>query len=172
MYLIQVSMVAAVAENNVIGAENDMPWRLSTDLKRFKALTLGKPVIMGRKTFESIGKPLPGRLNIVISRQTGLSIDGVVLVANLDAALELAKREAFKKGENEIMITGGGEIYKQAMSFADKLYITHVHAKPSGDTLFPEIDAHSWRVTYEEETKEGEKDNAATVYRIYERLVP
>ena len=160
-----ISMMAAVAKNRVIGADNDMPWRLSTDLKRFKAVTMGKPIIMGRRTFESVGKALPGRLNIVVSRGSDLVLEGAEVVANLDEALEVAA----KTGTDEIMITGGGQIYALMMDRADKLYITEVDAEPDGDTVFPEIDPAHWSKVHEEDVPRGEKDSAETIYRIYER---
>ncbi|MEP3234099.1 MAG: dihydrofolate reductase [Hyphomicrobiales bacterium] len=160
-----ISMMAAVAKNRVIGADNDMPWRLSTDLKRFKAVTMGKPIIMGRRTFESVGKALPGRLNIVISRSTDLTLEGAEVVATLDEALEVATNT----GTDEIMITGGGQIYALMMDRADKLYITEVDAEPEGDTVFPEIDLANWIKVHEEDVPRGEKDSAETIYRIFER---
>lgn len=167
---IAISMIAAVAANDVIGADNDMPWRLSTDLKRFKALTMGKPIIMGRRTYESVGKALPGRLNIVITRQPGFTLTDASVVSSLDAALDLANLEAQKNGVDEIMITGGGQIYRQAMDHATKLYITHVRAEPGGDTLFPAIDPKKWQQVLEEVVAKGEKDTAETIYRVYRRL--
>lgn len=160
-----ISMMAAVAKNRVIGADNDMPWHLSTDLKRFKAVTMGKPIVMGRRTFESVGKALPGRLNVVVSRKEGLELEGAQVVATLDKALEAAT----KTGTDEIMITGGGQIYALMMERADRLYITEVDAEPEGDTVFPEIDPVSWVKVHEEEVPRGEKDSAETIYRIYER---
>lgn len=158
--------MAAVAKNRVIGADNDMPWRLSTDLKRFKAVTMGKPIIMGRRTFESVGKALPGRLNIVISRSADLALEGAEVVTTLDEALDVATNT----GTDEIMITGGGQIYALMMDRADKLYITEVNAEPEGDTVFPEIDPARWIKVHEEDVPRGEKDSAATIYRIYERI--
>ena len=160
-----ISMMVAVAKNRVIGADNDMPWHLSTDLKRFKAVTMGKPVIMGRRTFESVGKALPGRLNVVVSRRADLELEGAEVVASLEEALEVAA----KTGTDEIMITGGGQIYALMMDRADKLYITQVDAEPEGDTVFPEIDPARWKKVHEEDVPRVEKDSAETIYRIYER---
>jgi dihydrofolate reductase len=164
----RVSLVAAVARNGVIGAGDAMPWRLSTDLKRFKQLTLGKPVIVGRKTFDAIGKPLPGRANIVVTRRPGAAQAGVIFAADLDAAVA----EAARSGANEIMVIGGGRIYADAIGRADRLYITHVEATPEGDTHFPQIDSSVWRVVSSESVAAGEKDSAATTYVIYERIAP
>lgn len=165
-----ISMIAAVASNNVIGADNDMPWRLSTDLKRFKSLTLGKPIVMGRRTYDSVGKALPERLNIVVTRNAGLELEGARVVSSLDLALDIARDDARQSGLNEVMITGGGQIYADALDRSDRLYITHVNAQPDGDTVFPEIDPNIWRSTFEESVPKGEKDNADTVFRIYDRI--
>ncbi|MEO1066178.1 MAG: dihydrofolate reductase [Pseudomonadota bacterium] len=167
-----IAMIAAVAENGVIGADNAMPWRLSTDLKRFKSLTMGKPIIMGRKTYESVGKALPGRLNIVVSRSPAFAPDDAHVVHSLDQALDVARQGVARSGAEEIMVTGGGQIYRQAMADADRLYITHVSAMPDGDTVFPPIDMSVWHIVQEEKVPAGERDSAATVYRIYERNRP
>jgi dihydrofolate reductase len=132
-----VSIVVAIAENNVIGRGNELPWRLPDDLKRFKALTLGKPILMGRKTYESIGKPLPGRTNIVISRQLGFRADGCVNVASVDEALAATAAP-------EIAVIGGAEIYRQILPRTEVIHLTRVHAEVAGDIYFPEIDWHEW----------------------------
>lgn len=162
-----VILIAAVAENGVIGGGNAMPWRLSTDSRRFRSLTMGKPVVMGRKTWESLGKPLAGRTNIVITRDSGYSAPGGTVVSSLADALALASKEV---GEgSEIFIGGGGEIYRDAMGTADRLYITHVHARPAGDTTFPAIDPAIWVETSREEVPAGEKDQFPTSFVRYER---
>lgn len=163
-----VSIIAAVAENGVIGADGAMPWRLSTDLKRFKRLTTGKPVVMGRKTFESIGKPLAGRLNVVVTGNPDFRADGdVAVVPDLEAALALA---ADRAGEaQEVVVIGGGQVYAAAMDRADRLYITHVAARPEGDVHFPDIDPEIWHPVSQEEVPAGERDTAATRFVIYER---
>lgn len=142
-----IVLVAAVAENGVIGRDNAMPWRLKADMQHFRALTMGKPVIMGRKTYQSIGKPLGGRTTIVVSRDAALAIDGAVVAASLAQALEAARGDALRRGVSDIIVAGGADIYAQAMPLADRLEITHVHAKPSGDTVFPAIDPTLWRLT-------------------------
>ena len=167
---IRLSLIAAVAENSVIGAGNAMPWKLSSDLKRFKSLTMGKPVIMGRKTFASIGKALPGRPNIVVTRQPGFAPTGVTVVPSVDAALVAAEERA--AGADEIMVIGGGEIYRAAITLADRLYVTHVEATPAGDTHFPAIDPAIWRATTAERLPSGPKDSEASTFVIYERIVP
>ncbi|MCR5859442.1 dihydrofolate reductase [Mesorhizobium sp. J428] len=161
---------AAVAENGVIGADGGLPWRLSSDLKRFKAGTMGRPVIMGRKTFEGIGKPLPGRLNIVVTRDRSWAHEGVETAGSLDEAIRLATvRARCMTGVDEIAVIGGGEIYAQAMPLADRLHITHVLAEPAGDTRFPAIDAALWTAKACEDVPAGERDSHATRYCVYER---
>lgn len=136
-----ISIIVAVSSNNVIGAERALPWHLPEDLQRFKKVTMGKPMIMGRETFESIGRPLPGRTNIVLSRQNGLDIAGCEVVNTVDAALAAA-------GDvDEVMVIGGGEIYRQFLPMADRIYLTRVQAEVDGDTRFPELDMDEWDVT-------------------------
>ncbi len=163
-----LSIIAAVAENGVIGADGAMPWRLSTDMKRFKRLTMGKPVVMGRKTFESIGKPLPDRLNIVVTRQADFRAGGVEVKASLDLALAFAAERAGEAGE--VVVIGGGQVYAAAMARADRLYITHVALRPEGDVRFPVIDPAVWREVSREVVPAGERDSAATTFVVYERV--
>ena len=144
----------AVADNNVIGLDNDMPWHVSTDLKRFKAMTMGKPLVMGRRTFQSIGKPLPGRTNIVITRDDTFSPDGVHVVKSIDDALEFAISKAKADGVDEVAVIGGGTIYNALWDRADRLYVTHVHAKPDGDTFLPSIDQDVWRREFARKPRE------------------
>ena len=162
-------MIAAVAANGVIGAGGRMPWRLSTDMKRFRRLTMGKPVVMGRKTFASVGKPLDGRVNIVVTRQADFAAPGVVPALSLDAAIRAAKEAAVAAGADEVMVLGGGEIYAAALPLADRLYITHVEAAPEGDVRFPSIDPGVWRASTRERFPAGEKDSAATTFAVYDR---
>jgi dihydrofolate reductase len=164
--LSRVALIAAVAENNVIGDGQAMLWRLSSDLKRFRRLTMGKPIIMGRKTWQSIGKALAGRTNIVVTRNPGFSAEGALVAPSLDAALGLAARES----PDEIMVIGGGEIYAQAMARADRLYVTHVAANPEGSVRFPVIDPGVWQAGPAERLPGGEKDDAATAFVIYDRV--
>jgi len=163
-----IALVVAVAENGMIGHDGDMPWHLSTDLKRFKRNTIGKPVIMGRKTFQSIGKALPGRLNIVVSRSE-FEADDTVHASSIDAALFIAEGWAKENDAEEICIIGGGQIYKSVIDLASKLYVTHVMATPDGDTKFPEINESKWQPITREEVPRGEKDSADTLYVVYER---
>lgn len=167
-----IALIAAVAENGVIGAGGAMPWRLATDMKRFKALTMGKPVIMGRKTFASIGKPLAGRANIVVTRERRFLAEGVTVAPDLAEAIAAATAAAARTGVGEVMVIGGGEIYAQAMPHADRLYVTHVHAAPEGDARFPRIDPGMWRAVAREAFAAGEKDSAATTFVTYERIPP
>lgn len=155
-----VVLVAAVARNRVIGSKGDLPWRLPADMKRFKAITLGKPMVMGRKTFESIGRPLPGRRTIVVTRDADWSADGVETARSLEAALALAR-----SGQpDEIVVAGGGEIYAQALPLADALRLTWVEAEPAGDALFPALDPADWRETAREpHAAEGERPAFAFV---------
>ncbi len=161
-----LAMIAAVAQNGVIGAEGGLPWRLPSDLKRFKMVTLGRPVIMGRKTHESIGRPLPGRTNIVVSRRAGISSPGVWFTGSLAQAIDLAHREG---GEGEVFVIGGGQLYAEAMPLADRLYITHVAATPEGDTRFPHIDPDDWQIASSETIKAGENDSASMEFVVYRR---
>ncbi|MCH1920219.1 type 3 dihydrofolate reductase [Shewanella sp. A3A] len=138
-----IAMIAAMAHNRVIGKDNQMPWHLPEDLRHFKAMTLGKPIIMGRRTFESIGRPLPGRVNIVISRQTDYHADGITLVSSLNDAL-LAAGEV-----EEVVIIGGGQLYREALPLAQRLYITEIDLAVEGDTTFPEWDDGTWTLESE-----------------------
>jgi dihydrofolate reductase len=144
---VRLALIAAVARNGVIGRDGELPWRISADLKYFKSTTMGKPIIMGRRTFESIGRALPGRLNIVVSRNAGFTADGVEIAADLDQALQIAALQ----GGGEVMVIGGGEIYAAAMPRADRLYITEIHTDAEGDVLFPTFDRAQWRETSRED---------------------
>ena len=152
----KLSMIVAVAQNRVIGRNNALPWYLPNDLKYFKQTTLGKPVIMGRKTYESIGKPLPGRTNIVITRQEGYQPEGVKVVSSVAAARDLAESVCLIDGQQEAMIMGGAEIYALCLPECDRLYLTEVHADVDGDAYFPEYDKSQWQeVAREDFAAEG-----------------
>jgi len=166
---VPITMIAAIGENSVIGSDGQIPWRLPTDFAHFKRTTLGKPLIMGRKTFASIGKPLPGRTNIVVTRQPDFAADGVVVCRSLDEALQKAQEIAAIDGANEVMIGGGGEIYREAMPVAERLYITHVSASPPGDATFPFVDPAVWEVVLRHPITRGEKDSADFTVLTYER---
>ncbi|MHA7777501.1 dihydrofolate reductase [Roseibium sp. M-1] len=166
----ELVLIAAVARNGIIGAENDMPWKLSSDLKHFKRLTLGKPVIMGRKTFLSFGgKPLPGRPHVIISRDPAYAPQGAEAATSFEAALERGRELASDLGVDEVMCIGGGQIYGQAIAQADRLEITEVDAEPAGDTRFPDIDPALWVETMRVPGERGEKDSADFTFVTYRR---
>ncbi|MGI9402172.1 MAG: dihydrofolate reductase [Rhizobiaceae bacterium] len=167
---IRLAIIAAIGRNGVIGVDGELPWRLSSDLKRFKQITMGKPIIMGRKTFDSIGKPLPGRCNIVITRNDGFLVPGIEVAANIESGISIARRYAAEENLEEVHVIGGGEIYSRTIEFADRLYITHVHSSPEGDTKFPPIDEKNWKMTSSEDIPAGEKDTAATRFAVYDRI--
>ena len=141
-----LSLIAALAENRVIGIDNTMPWHLPGDFKYFKATTLGKPIIMGRKTWDSLGRPLPGRLNIVVSRQAGLVQEGAEVYPSLQAAIKRAEAWAQANGAQELMLIGGAQLYALGLEQADRLYLTRVAARPEGDAFFPEYDQSQWQL--------------------------
>ncbi|MDW5313196.1 dihydrofolate reductase [Rhizobium sp. PL01] len=165
----KLSIVVAVSANGVIGRDGGLPWHLPSDLKRFKALTLGKPVIMGRKTWASIGRPLPGRPNIVISRDALFTAEGATVVQSLDAALGEARRLAADLGVDEVCVIGGGEIYRQAIGLADTLHVTTVAAEVDGDTRFPAIDPSAFDKIVDEPLPQGEKDSHAMHFSTWRR---
>ncbi|MGH8462715.1 MAG: dihydrofolate reductase, partial [Pseudomonas sp.] len=141
----KVALIWAMSRNRVIGRNNALPWHLSEDLRYFKRVTFGKPVIMGRKTWESIGRPLPGRANIVITRDADFQAEGVKVVHSLEQAVSLAESIAFLDGVDEAMVIGGAEIYALALPLAQRLYLTQVHAEVDGDACFPELDLSGWQ---------------------------
>ena len=159
----------AVADNGVIGKDNDMPWHVSTDLKRFKAMTMGKPLIMGRRTFQSIGRPLPGRTNIVVSRDGDFDAPGITLAGSVDEALKTARLIAKNDAVDEIAVIGGGAIYNALWDKADYLYVTHIHASPEGDTFVPSIDPEQWVQISYEGPRQGERDSAPISFAVYHR---
>jgi dihydrofolate reductase len=165
----KIVLVAAVGENNVIGYAGQLPWRLKSDLQHFRQVTLNRPVIMGRKTYESIGKPLKGRTNIVLTRDLGLIAPGAVLATSLEAALAIARQDAAKRGVDEIMVIGGSDVFADTMARADRLEITHVHAAPEGDTFFPPIDPALWREVSRKEHAAGPDDSASFAVAVYLR---
>ena len=141
-----LSLIAALGENRVIGVDNSMPWHLPGDFKYFKATTLGKPIIMGRKTWDSLGRPLPGRLNIVVSRQADLVLEGAEVYPSLEAAVVRAEEWAKEQGVDELMLIGGAQLYAQGLAQADRLYLTRVALSPQGDAWFPEFDPGQWKL--------------------------
>jgi len=168
----EIVLIVAVAENGVIGAGGAMPWRLKSDMARLKALTLGRPVVMGRKTFASIGRPLPGRTNIVVTRDPGFRADGVVVTNSFTDARSIATGDALRRFATEIAVIGGAEIYAQWMDSADRLEITEVHAQPDGDTRFPAVDATAWEEVARERNPAGPDDSADFSYVTFRRRKP
>jgi len=166
-----ISMIVAMSENRVIGADGDLPWHLPADLKYFKATTLGKPIIMGRKTFDSIGRPLPGRKNIVITRNGDWCHDGVEVAATIEAAIAAASAVGETDAADqagEIMVTGGAQVYTQAMELVDRMYITEVATVVKGDTYFPDFNADDW-AEISRESHAGTESQPAYAFVVYER---
>ena len=158
-----ISIIVAASENDVIGRQGELPWRLSDDLKHFKAITMGKPIVMGRKTWESIGRPLPGRQNIVITRQRGFVAEGCDVVASLDDAITAA-------GDvNEIVVIGGSQVYALALPLAERLYITRVHADVEGDASFPAVDATRFCLVADEHHEADDRNEYDFSFRVYDR---
>lgn len=171
----QISLVVARAKNNVIGMDGDMPWRLRSDLQRFKAITTGKPCIMGRATWESLPlRPLPGRLNLVLSRDLSYEesgkAKGAVVVSSLSDALDIARETAEDDGVDEICVIGGSALFEAALPRAKRLYITEIEASPEGDAFFPAFDESLFREVANERHDAGDKDDHAFTFRILERI--
>jgi dihydrofolate reductase len=162
-------LVAAVARNGVIGLDQGLPWRLSSDMKRYKALTWGKPMVMGRKTYLTIARALPGRETIVVTRDPGFAAPGVLVAHDLEAALELAAKRANVMGASEIIVAGGGEVYAQTIARAERLFITEVALDVNGETRFPPIDPSRWREVSRENGERGPRDEADFAFVEYER---
>jgi dihydrofolate reductase len=166
---IAIVLVAAVAENGVIGRDNALPWRLKSDMRRFRSLTLGKPMVMGRKTFLSVGKALGGRTNIVVSRDRNFAAPGVIVAPDVDAALAVARGDALRRGADAIAVIGGADVYAQTLPLADRLEMTVVKARPEGDTRFPPFDRALWREIEHIEHRAGPDDVADFAYVTYVR---
>lgn len=164
-----VVLIAAVADNGVIGDDNRLIWRLKTDLRRFRNLTLGRPVLMGRKTFLSIGKPLPGRETIVLTRDPAFRADGVHVALSLEQGLELGQRLGAALGADSVVVAGGADIYAQALPLADRLELTQVHAAPAGDALFPEWSRAAFDMAGREEHPASADDEYAFTFATYRR---
>jgi dihydrofolate reductase len=167
----RVAIIVAVADNGVIGRNNTLPWKLSEDMQHFKRITMGKPIVMGRKTYESIGKPLPGRTNIVISRNAAYRAEGVAVVSSLDAALALAKETAERDDVEEVMVMGGAEIYAATIPVAERLYITEVHASVEGDAVLCDIEWDLWREITRENRVAQPPNTYDYSFVCYERLI-
>jgi dihydrofolate reductase len=166
---IAIVLLAAVADNGVIGRGNALPFRQSSDLQRFKSFTMDRPVVMGRKTYLSIGKPLTGRTNIVISRDPHFAPEGVVVARSLEDALAVARQDARNRNADEIVVIGGTDVFAQTMPLAERMEITHVHARPEGDTHFPPIDGTQWRAVARSDHPAGPRDDSAFSYVTYVR---
>ena len=164
-----IALVVAVAENGAIGREGDLPWRLSSDLKQFRRLTLGKPVIMGRRTFESLGRVLDQRVNIVMTRDPEFDVLGAVVARSFEDALARAQEAAADAGVDEIMVIGGEDVFRAAIPLAGRIYLTEVHARPEADTWFPEFDASAWREVSRESHPPGPKDDHPFSFVLLER---
>ena len=166
---VRVCLIWAMARNRVIGKGNTLPWRLRTDMLHFKRTTMGKPVIMGRKNFQSFGVPLPGRTNILLTRDTAFAAAGVTVVHTLDDALEVACAQCFIDGQNELMVIGGADIYALTLPIADRLYLTEIQADIEGDTWFPEFDRADWREVSRVEHPAGERDSYPCSFVVLDR---
>ena len=162
----RLSIIAAMSANRVIGNNNNLPWRLPADLKRFKSLTMGHHLIMGRKTFESIGQPLPGRTTVVITHQTGFAPEGVLVAHSIDQALHVVA------GDDEVFVAGGAQIYQQMLPRADRLYLTSIHAEFEGDTNFPEFEESDWQLISEEDYEPMKKTSIRTPFWSMRRKRP
>ena len=166
---LKVVLVAAIGENGIIGREGQLPWRLKSDLQHFRRLTLNRPVIMGRKTYESLRRPLKDRTNIVLTRDLALRAPGSVLATSLDAAFAIARDDAQKRGVDEVMIIGGSDVFADTLPFADRLEITRVHSSPEGDVRFPPIEPQMWRETRRERHARGPDDDTDFTVLTYVR---
>jgi dihydrofolate reductase len=166
---LKISLIVAVAENGVIGRNGALPWHVPSDLKTFRRITMGKPLVMGRKTFTSIGKPLPGRDNIVVTRDAAFDAAGTDHAASIDAALSIARAKAAERGVDEIMVIGGAEIFALTLPMADRIYLTRIHARPDGDVVFPEPDPGVWREVSRAPVPPDPRDDAAATLLVLER---
>ncbi len=166
----QLSLICALSRNRAIGINNQLPWHLPRDLAHFKAVTMGHPIIMGRKTFDSIGRPLPGRHNIVVSHQREWAREGVTVVNNLIDAIACATEMAQSAGQREIMLIGGASLYEQALPLAQRLYLTEVHVDIPGDAFFPVFASDEWSEVCREEWSADDKNSFSCAFVVYERF--
>src|SRR5262249_22191581 len=164
-----ILLVAAAGENGVIGRDGRLPWRLKSDLKHFRAITWGKPVIMGRKTYQTLQRPLPGRTNIVVTRDENFSAPGMLVASTLENGLAAGRGDALRRGANEVAVVGGAEIYAQTLPLAQRIALTLVHMRPKGETLFPAIDSEAWEETGRSEHSPGPDDEAPFAFVSYRR---
>lgn len=165
-----IALIVAMAENRVIGRDNALPWHISADLKNFRRITMGKPVVMGRRTFDSIGRPLPGRPNVVVTRNRHFAAEGVHAASDMDAALSLARELGVAAGAAEIMVIGGGQIYEAALHRARRLYLTLVHEQADGDAYFPAYGAFDWREVSRERHQPEDQSSPGFSFLVLERV--
>jgi len=165
-----IALVVARAENGAIGIGGNLPWLLSTDLKQFRKITLGKPVLMGRRTFQSLPRVLDHRVNIVLSREPGFVAPGAIVAGSLEEGLDHARRAAKEAGVDEIMVMGGEDVFREALPQASRIYLTEVHAAPHADTWFPELDLSEWREVSREAHEGGPKDDHAFSFVVLDRI--
>lgn len=169
---IKVSLIAAVAENGVIGRNNELPWHIKSEFQYFKNTTVGHPIVMGRRSFESLGKPLPKRANIVVTRDRSFRAEGVIVAHSLEEGLGIARDIAAKDKVEEVFIGGGADIYRLSLPGADRLYLTEVHMKPEGDTLFPAFDRSEWQEVKREFHPKLAGETADYTITVLERKLP
>ena len=169
---VKVSLIAAVAENGVIGKDGKLPWHIRSEFQYFRNTTVGRPIVMGRKSFESLGKPLPKRANIIVTRDKGFAVEGAIVTHSLEEGINIARGIAEKDGVDELFIGGGSEIYRLSLPGADRLYLTEVHMKPQGDTLFPAFDREEWQEVKREFHKAKEGETADYTITVLERKLP
>lgn len=165
-----IALVVAMAENRAIGRGGDLPWHLRSDMRHFRQVTMGKPIMMGRRTFKSLPRVLDGRLNIVLTRDRGFVAPGAVVARSLEEGLEAARRSAARTGVDEIMIIGGEDVFREVLPQAGRIYLTEVHASPDADTWFPELDSNEWREVFREKHEAGPKDDHAFSFVVLERV--
>jgi dihydrofolate reductase len=164
-----IALVVAMGENGAIGRRGDLPWRLSSDMRYFRKITMGKPIIMGRLTFASLPRVLDGRLNIVLTRNAAFEAPGAVMAYNLEEALDVARREAKRSGVNEIMVIGGADVFRAILPQAGRIYLTEVDAAPDADTWFPDLDRRDWHEVSREAHAAGPKDDHAFSFVVLDR---
>ncbi|MEZ5829140.1 MAG: dihydrofolate reductase [Hyphomicrobiales bacterium] len=165
-----IALVVAMAENRAIGRGGDLPWHLRSDMKFFRKVTMGKPIIMGRRTFKSLPRVLDGRLNVVLTRNAAFEAPGAVMAYNLEEALDVARKDAAKSGADEIMIIGGEDVFREVLPQTGRIYLTEVHASPEADTFFPELDRDDWREVFREAHPAGPNDDHAFSFVVLERV--
>jgi dihydrofolate reductase len=167
-----IALVVAMGDNRAIGKGGNLPWRLSSDMRYFREITMGKPIVMGRLTYMSLPRMLDGRLNIVLTRNAAFEAPGAVMAYNLEEALDVARREAKRTGAGEIMVIGGADLFRATLPQADRIYLTEVKAAPEADTWFPEFDRREWREVSRENHAPGPKDDHAFSFVVLERVPP